>query len=499
MALRKHQESVVKICHEIISGEPINMVYLDCHPGSGKSGDSVLFAKHLLGNGFDKICHVAPRKSLVGQIEEDMLDPFFNAGKTIRVADNGPNPSRGLDGFGITFQAIASNSENIIADFKKYRYILVVDEHHHCSDDGSWEEPLKELVRLAGLTVFMTGTAFRGDGGPISFFPYKDNKLDKTESKNVRWVTYTRTDALEEHAILPVKFNLIDGSGSYLKKGQRVDYETITREHLKYAINSDYSYQVIDADMGEFLEYKKTHPKAQMILVGMSIEVSRNFADYISKKWCKCISVDSEMVNSSDIIKRFRHGEFDVLSSCGQAYEGLDAPHTSHMIILTNIRSEPWLIQCVNRATRAKDWKDFAYITAPADPDFQKFFKNWIWEQEKVLEEQEDKPEKKKKKGNNQPKPDVTILSGEAHLPPSAKEKIIREELNTLINSYVGKQSMKNIGGINKAVHTESMRRRKILWMKVYLAIGRKCQLKEMTYEEMEKALETVKKIIEFS
>ena len=183
-----------------------------------------LFAKHLIGNGFDKICHIAPRSSLVYQIEENMLDPFFDSGMSIRVADNGPDPSRGLDGFGITFQAIASNAKNLIEDFKKYRYILVADEHHHCSPDGSWTEPMEELVDLAKLSVFMTGTAFRHTGDPISLFPYQDGHLDKTETENIRWVTYTRRDALEENAIIPVKLDMIDGSGSYIKNKELIIY-----------------------------------------------------------------------------------------------------------------------------------------------------------------------------------------------------------------------------------------------------------------------------------
>lgn len=493
--LRKHQKSVVSICEEIISGKPINKVYLDCHPGSGKSGDSILFAKHLIGHGFDKICHVAPRSSLVEQIEENMLDPFFDSGRVIRIADNGPDPSRGLDGFGITIQAIASNAENLIDDFKKHNYIFVSDEHHHCAPEGSWEEPFSELIKLAKLNVFMTGTAFRHTGDPISFFPYKDGQLDKTEDKHTRWVTYTREDALKEDAIIPVKINLIDGSGSYTKGLKHFEYDTITRKHLKAAVSSDYAFQVIDSDMVDFLEYRRSNPLAQMIVVGADIALAREYAEHINNKWCKCKSVDSEMPDANGIIRQYKNGEFPVLCSCNIASEGLDAPNTCWMIILHIYRSEPYLIQCLNRATRSRPWKDFAYITAPADPDFQKFFKNWIWEQERFLEEKEEK--EGSPGGGNGEMPELKVLSGEAHITPSSKEKIVREELNLLINKYIGEQSIKEIDGKTVLVHSESFRRRNILWMKIYLAIGRKCKLKEMTLPEMDKSLEVIKGILE--
>ena len=283
---------------------------------------------------------------------------------------------------------------------------------------------------------------------------------------------------------------MIDGSGSYEKNGEIIEYDTIIREHLKAAVKSDYALQVIDSDMVEFLEYRKKFPLAQMILVGTDIETSRSYATYINKKWCRCRAVDSEMTNSIDIIKSFKKGDFPILSSCGQAYEGLDCPNTSHMIILTHIRSEPWLTQCINRATRNRPWKDYAYITAPADPDFQMFFKSWIWEQEQYLKEDDSRTGSGNGQGGT--KPEIEILHGEAHLTPSSKEKLLRTEMNSIINSYISEKSKKMIDGELKFVHTESMRRRKIVWYRIYAAIGRKCHLKEMTYEEMEIAKDMI-------
>lgn len=485
---RKHQQECIDICNEIISGEPIRRVYIDAHPGSGKSGDSALFAKHLIGHSADKICHVAPRRSLVYQIESDMLDPLFDTGRVIRAADNGPDPSRGTNGFAVTFQAIASNADNLIADFRRHRYILVLDEHHHCSDDGSWEAPVKKLMELAVLTVFMTGTAFRGDGGPISFFPYKNGRMDKVNSRHVRHVTYTRRDALEENAIIPVKIDLVDGSGVYHKGSETITYSTMAREHLKAATRGDYAFQILDAKVLEFMTYRADYPMAQMIIVGPDIETSRAYAAHIEDRWCQCVAVDSKMPDSAEIIGRFRKNEFPILSSCNQAYEGLDAPNTSHMIILTNIRSEPWLVQCINRATRNRPWKDFAYITAPADREFQRFFRSWLWEQEQVLGDQEAESGSGGGGGNGAPRPEIENISSEAHLPPSAQEDLIRAEINEKINRYIGKESHKAVG----YVHTESMRRRKIIWYKIYIAIGRQCKLKEMTMEEMNVALGVV-------
>ena len=57
------------------------------------------------------------------------------------------------------------------------------------------------------------------------------------------------------------------------------------------------------------------------------------------------------------------------------AYEGLNVPAITHLILLNNYRSPPWLEQCLGRATRydnhpsAGSWQDQqAYVFIPADP-----------------------------------------------------------------------------------------------------------------------------------
>ena len=117
-----------------------------------------------------------------------------------------------------------------------------------------------------------------------------------------------------------------------------------------------------------------------------------------------------------------------------------------------------------------------------------------INEQEQVCGESKPKSEKKNGKGWN--KPEVEVLEGKADIPPSAKEKLIREEINMLINTHIGEQSVKEIDGRKSYIHTESMRRRKIMWYKIYIVIGRKCQLKEMTYDEMIKSRDLLLSLI---
>ena len=71
------------------------------------------------------------------QAEEAFADPYWRAALnhnlTVRAADNEPDPSRGLAGCVTTYQAIAAAPELHLAETRRRRTLLVVDELHHLS------------------------------------------------------------------------------------------------------------------------------------------------------------------------------------------------------------------------------------------------------------------------------------------------------------------------------------------------------------------------------
>jgi superfamily II DNA or RNA helicase len=483
MGLRKHQKEMSDLCDRINNGDPINEIICDVTPGGGKTGLGIIATKKLTRGFADKAGIFVPRTTLQYQFESDMLDPFFDSGRTIRAADNTKNPTRGLDGFSTTYQALGSDHTNYYEDFGNHKYIKICDEYHHISE-GPWSDALSHLRERSKLNIYMTGTAYRQTGN-ISFLPYGSNGLiDRTETPHRKFITYTRSDALAENAIVPIEFETIDGSGSYKKNNEIRVYQNIEHKDLQPALMSDYAYQLIDHGLDKFLSFRKYVPEAQCIVVAKDIATAREYCDHINRR------VDAMVVSSDDkdsvgIINQFKAGKWPVLCGIGIPYEGLNVPNVSDLIALTHIRSFSWLTQMTARAVRTTKWnKEYCRVTAPADPEFLQFMSVLINEQDQVCGEPKSKP-KPKEKGTGKGKPEIEIFSGEAHIPPSAKEKLLREEINMLINSHVGLNSVKEIDGRKKVVHTESMRRRKILWYKIYVHIGRKCQLKEMTYDEM--------------
>lgn len=486
--LRKHQQEMSDLCDRINKGEPIKEIICDVTPGGGKTGLGIIAVKKLTRGFCDKAAIFVPRNTLKYQFESDMLDPFFDSGRTIRAADNTPNPARGLDGYSTTYQGVGMNSEHFLKDYEKHSYIGIHDEFHHISE-GPWQDALSKLRQKSKLNIFMTGTAYR-QSGRISFLPYgSDGLIDRKETPNRKFITYTRSDALKENAIVPIEFETIDGSGAYRKNNEIKVYQSISHKDLQAALLSEYALQLIDHGLDKFLSFRKYNPEAQMIIVGKDIATTDFYCEHVNKR-INSMSVSSDDKDSVGIINRFKAGEYPVLCGTGIPYEGLNAVNVSDMVALTHIRSFSWLTQMTARAVRTRPWKTHCRITAPADPEFLQFMSALINEQEQVCGEAKPKAPKNKLPGKS--KPEIEVLSGEAIITPSAKEKIFREEINMMINSYIGEKSVKLLDGKKRIIHTESMRRRKILFYKIYVAIGRSCKLKEMDMKEMEIARDLI-------
>ena len=105
-------------------------------PGGGKSLLPVLAAARLVAAGIvDRVCWVVPRDSLRLQAEEAFADPAWRAtlghALSFRAADNAPDPCRGLAGYVTTYQGVAAAPDLHLREFRRHRFLLVVDEVHH--------------------------------------------------------------------------------------------------------------------------------------------------------------------------------------------------------------------------------------------------------------------------------------------------------------------------------------------------------------------------------
>lgn len=397
MTKRKHQQEFDNVIDEIEKGGvPIRNIIVKATPGGGKSTLPIQAGRLIAAGLADRICWVCPRMSLQDQAERNFINPFFrqmfNHRLTIRSSTNEVDPCRGMNGFVTTYQALGVDKyETVLDEFRRRRYILVLDEFHHAEEEGVWTEALKPLYELAAFRILMTGTLSRGDKKKIAFTPYLQNgdsfipALEGDE--NTRVIEYSRTDALQDMAIIPMSFVFSDGHAKWEKGGREFEARISTADRseaspaLYTALNTEYAYELLDACIEHWNDHRKTRPSSRLLIVAAKIENAKEYLAHVQKRGLKAkIATSEDSPEAHKAIKEFKAGKFDVLASVAMASEGLDVPSISHIAALTHIRTAEWIEQMAARAVRIDPQAGAyetqkAYIFAPDDILFKEISK----------------------------------------------------------------------------------------------------------------------------
>ncbi len=226
-------------------------------PGGGKSLLPVIAAAPLIAAGtIERVVWVVPRDSLRLQAEEAFADPGWRAalGHALRVraADNEPDPSRGLAGYVTTYQGVAAAPELHLAEMRRHRTLLVVDEVHHLpgladyepghpsgaadpDEASSWSRALLPLLECARVRLLLSGTLERADGRAVLWLPYRPGPRPGTRRVDMEapgWavVGYSRAQAVADRAVLPVTFGALDGEATWAEPlaGTGTEKEQVT-------------------------------------------------------------------------------------------------------------------------------------------------------------------------------------------------------------------------------------------------------------------------------
>jgi superfamily II DNA or RNA helicase len=435
--LRRHQDEVDRLCRTLAAGaaDGLTDILAAVTPGGGKSALPVIAAARLLGVVppghrqplVERVCWVVPRDTLRRQAEEAFVDPawraFLGHAHAVRAAENGPDPCRGLAGYVTTYQALAAAPELHLAEFRRHRYLLCVDELHHlpalsdldeaaeAAEDTAWSRALLPLLETAGMRLLMTGTLERADRRPILWLPYRHDRLvrrlRRVDLGAPGWavVGYDRRAALAEKAIVPVRFGALDGEAEWLVAGERLraasfaDAGDRVRPMLFTALRTGYADDLLRAAYLDCRRRRTARREAlglaqgtparglgKLLVVAPDQAAARRYADTL-RGWLGggeaaeagvALAISDER-GAVERIARFRLlPEPAILVTVGMAYEGMDAPEVKHVACLTQIRSVPWLEQMVARATRfdplGGDYEgQTAVVYHPDDPLFRRF------------------------------------------------------------------------------------------------------------------------------
>lgn len=388
--LRKHQVEMRDIAIAIRRGAPERDILAHVTPGGGKSGLAMIVAKELAEPLGYKICWVVPRDSLRSQGEKgfQVIDNRRMFGHTIemRASGNDTDPSRENGGCIVTYQAITANPELWRQEFERQPYILILDECHHIPDKGDstgedarYFAAIAPLVNLAKIRIFASGTLNRHDGHRIAFIPYvKYINGESPATKEVegwRFIKYSRKDALEERAVVPLHCHVMDGAAQWFdERGTIRSVDSMATastkdqpQALRTALETKYAFDLIDKCTKAWKDHRSIYPKAKMLVIAPRQDVARVYLKHLRASNANALLAVSDMADDAKRnIDRFKK-DVDVLVTVGMAYEGLDVPEVTHIALLTNIRSEPWIEQAICRANRTDDGKTHGYIHYPDD------------------------------------------------------------------------------------------------------------------------------------
>jgi hypothetical protein len=386
---------------------------------------------------------VVPRDSLRLQAEEAFADPTWRMALdhtlSVRAADNTPDPSRGLAGYITTYQGIAAAPDLHLAEFRRHRTLLVVDEVHHLPaladtdpdtaaqltegediQGSRWSGAIQPLLECAVVRLLLSGTLERADGKGILWLPYRKGVKARTREIELDapgWLVigYSRKQALLERAVLPVTFGALDGEASWRDEEGRdvgphrlaaAHPEETTRPALFTALRTGFAEALLrEAFIAiRTLRARRRQERGlsatatarglgKLLVVAPDQTAARHYLDVI-RGWVPASQADevaqlatSNMPQAHETLAAFRlRPEPSILVTVAMAYEGLDAPEIAVVAALTHIRSRPWLEQMVARATRV-DPQAGAYDTQqalvfhPDDPLFAQFRRRMETEQ----------------------------------------------------------------------------------------------------------------------
>ena len=389
---RRHQEAFGELCLALADGQIQNVRSVICSitPGGGKSLLPVIAANTLIPHIAQRIAWIVPRRSLQEQAELEFASgrsrELLNNRHLIRKTTGEIDPCRGLSGFCTTYQAIGANNSFLIEEFSQHRYALILDEPHHVEEGGAWERALAPLVKRAALTVFMSGTLERGNRRKIAFLGYGDSmngEIVDLSGKSGAVVSYSRADALFDKAILPIHFELMDGTANWIGRdgvtyGTRLsDAGKDVNEAIYTALKTEFGFHLLDECAAHWTNYRAEHPRSKMLVVTANIEDAKRYLEHVERKGIKAaIATSDDTAQAMRSITKFKQvegrGAIGCLVTVAMAYEGLDVPPITHIACLTHIRSKPWIEQMIARATRmdfgAGDWEEqMAFVYVPDD------------------------------------------------------------------------------------------------------------------------------------
>lgn len=326
MKLREYQRQAID---KVLAGwQDFDKQLLVCPTGSGKT---IIFA-HLASH-FIKQC----KKVLILCHREELIEQAIDKiSKAVGIiADKEKAEAKASINSSLVVASVQTLMRDNRLNFWNSNHfdLIVCDEAHHAIS-RSWQKVLKHFSNAKVLGV--TATPDRGDNKNLGIYfeniAYEISLLDLIKQGYLAPITVKS---------IPVQINI---------------------SNVK-SIAGDFDDNELDSALTPYLPQIaraiKEHASFRKTLVFLPlIATSKRFVDICNSIGLSAKHIDGESKDRHQLIKDFKHWDFDVLCNAMLLTEGYDEPDIDCIAILRPTRSRPLYAQMVGRGTRVSDTKE---------------------------------------------------------------------------------------------------------------------------------------------
>lgn len=335
----------------------------------------------------DFVLAVVPTTALKGDQISGFLGDWNKCNVQItKIIKTGQGWPKKYDGAVITYQQLP----NLVTTIQTWvragcRLAFVFDEIHHTSESNAWGRAANLCGDMAAHTLSMTGTPFRSDGEPISFFEYD---ADKKATADFR---YSYREAVTNKDCRPVLFDVADGIAEYIEDGENIETRISHSEqedHGKvgatvFSDQSTWLSQQIQKADAHLEDYRATDLDAGGIIIcrpGRSEEEEERHLHKVAKLVKRTTGemptvISHDDADANDKIAEFRKSSKKWICAVRKVSEGVDIKRLRVMLMASNPTSQLLFRQMVGRVVRVeeKNGMEDARVLIAAFPHLQKW------------------------------------------------------------------------------------------------------------------------------
>jgi superfamily II DNA or RNA helicase len=361
--LREWQKQAIELYNDLNQNDFLAVAT----PAAGKTIFALYLAHNLLQKGdVKKIVIVSPSNRLRTQWTEkssqvgiELSSDFTKEIGHIVV------PSDFL-GLVTTYQEVSvSKGEPFRSYCKSKPTFVIFDEIHHCGDELSWGDSIKNGFGLAYSRLLLSGTPFRSDDKPIPFVRYdEDGVLRKSHAD----YNYGYGDALQDEGVCRyVVFPTYNGEMTWsydfeIKKATFED-ELLNDQEAKHRLdtalspNGDWLKTVLEKADQKIQKIRTkaeaSHPNAGGLVITKDDNHARQIVTLLENITAeKPALATHKEEDAASVIANFEHSNQRWIVAVKMVSEGVDIPRLRVGVYATNIQTELFFRQALGRIIR---------------------------------------------------------------------------------------------------------------------------------------------------